>query len=46
LQVALCCKGGSTAEVSLTFSPVNNGAGRLIGASMIARSRPPKPSAD
>jgi PAS domain S-box-containing protein len=45
LQAALCCKGGSSAEVSLTFSPVNDGAGKLIGASVIARSWLPKPSA-
>jgi PAS domain S-box-containing protein len=42
---ALCCKDGSTAEVSVTFSPVNDGSGKLIGASVIARSRPPKSSA-
>jgi PAS domain S-box-containing protein len=43
LQAALCCKGGSSAEVSLTFWPVNDGAGKLIGASVIARSGSSKP---
>jgi len=44
-QTVLRCKGGPSAEVSLTFSPVNNGSGKLIGASVIARSRVPKQSA-
>jgi PAS domain S-box-containing protein len=44
-QTVLRCKGGPSAEASLTFSPMNNGSGKLIGASVIARSRVPKQSA-
>jgi PAS domain S-box-containing protein len=45
LQAALRCKDGSNAKASLTLSPVNDGAGKLIGASVIARAWSPKPSA-
>ena len=45
LHATLFCKDGSSTEASLTLSPVNDGAGKLIGASVIARSWSPKPSA-
>ena len=41
----LNCKSGSTVEMSLVLSPLKGPSGALIGASVIARDRPPEPSA-
>ena len=42
-HTVLSCKGGSNIESSLSLSPVNSSSGELIGVSVIAHAKPPKP---